>query len=117
MKVNTVILITLATLATGQNANANTERQTGVMVKEQLNARSFRLKDFLSDHMPWPGKKHWKDHEGKEHWNDKDGNDCWNDKDGKKHWKDHEGKEHWNKDDKDHFYKPPMAVKRSEIEI
>ena len=127
MKFDTVILISLAALATSQNANTITESQAEIVVKKQLDSRSFGLKDFLSDHMPWSGKKNWKDHEGKQHWNDndgkehwkdRDGNDCWNDKDGKKHWKDHEGKEHWkDQDGKEHFYKPPFAMKRSNFQI
>lgn len=131
MKFNIVILISLATFAATQTCNNVIENQGEVLVKKELDSISFEsrglgLKDFFSDHMPWSGKKHWKDDEGKEHWKedgkehwkDNEGKDCWNDKDGKKHWKDHEGKEHWKDNEgKQHSYRPPIAMKRSYFEI
>lgn len=134
MKFNSLVLISLVTLAVSQETNIVFAKQGEIVVKKQLDSRGLGLKDFISDHLPWSGKKHWKDHDGKEHWNDKDGKehwrdhdgkDCWNDKDGNKHWKDQDGKEHWNdKDGKEHWrdndskvYKPPVAMKRSDIKI
>lgn len=98
MKFNSLVLISLATLAVSKEANIINTNQDEITFKKQLDSRGLGLKDFITDHLPWSGKKHWKDHDGKEHWNDKDG---------KEHWKDHDGK----------VYKPPVAMKRSDLEI